>query len=170
MSGHIRVAMPADASVLVQIEKDAGQLFRAAEGLEWLADGEGLSLETYLQLIHLGTVWVMDEASALTGFLAAQIEDAELHIVEVSVRRQHQRRGFARALIQYAAVEARILGLAAITLTTFRDLAWNEQWYARLGFQTLEEAAIGERLRSLLELEAAAGLPRERRCAMRLTL
>ena len=170
MSCHIRVAVPADAPSLIEIEKDAGQLFRVAEGLERLADGEGLSIETYLRLIHFGTVWVMNDASAPTGFLAAQIEEAELHIVEISVRREHQRRGFAQMLIQNAADEARRRGLAAITLTTFRDLASNEQWYARLGFETLKELALGERLWSHLELEAAAGLPRERRCAMRLTL
>ncbi len=57
-----------------------------------------------------------------------------------------------------------------MTLTTFRELAWNERFYRKLGFETLEADALDARLLRTLAKEVACGLPAERRCAMRLTL
>ncbi|WP_373691614.1 hypothetical protein [Hyalangium versicolor] len=71
--------------------------------------------------------------------------------------------------MEEAAAYSRREGLAALTLTTFRGVPWNEPFYARLGFETLEGAAIGERLSAILRDEVLKGLPGERRCAMRRT-
>lgn len=54
-----------------------------------------------------------------------------------------------------------------MTLTTFRDVPWNAPFYARRGFELLDDTTIGERLQTILEKEAGHGLPRARRCAMR---
>lgn len=170
MSLDIRAALPTDARVLPLVEKDAGQIFRFEEGLEWLANQDGGTVESYLPLIQAQTVWVAEAANEICGFLAARIEKPDLHIVEVSVCRKRQRQGVARALIERAAEEARQLRLEALTLTTFRDLPWNAPYYARLGFEKVQEASLSERLKAQLEIEAAAGLPRSRRCAMQLHL
>lgn len=170
MSLNIRLALPTDTPILPSIEEDAAQVFRSVEGLEWLADQNGAAPETYLKLIECQTVWIAESGHAACGFVAARIEQHELHIVEVSVRSDQQRKGIARALIETAAVAARRLSLTALTLTTFRDLPWNEKYYTKLGFARLEEAELSERLEQQLGLDTAAGLPRERRCAMVLRL
>lgn len=170
MDFDVRSAEPADTAALLAVEADAAQLFGSVEGLEWLAGHVGSTPEDYLRLVTARTVWVVENDVAIVGFLAARVQRSDLHIVEVSVRREHQRRGLARRLIRRAVDEARRRGLTALTLTTFRGLTWNEQLYSKLGFLTLDGEAIPPSLKRELDLDAAAGLPRERRCAMRLHL
>ena len=79
-----------------------------------------------------------------------------------------QRLCLARRLLDAAATWAPTRGLKAITLTTFRHVAWNAPFYARYGFVELSATAIGERLRAMVRAEESRGLPN--RCAMRLTL
>jgi len=107
---------------------------------------------------------------SLAGFLAAQQAGDALHIWELSVRQDQQRKGTGRALIAQAAAFAREQGLQALTLSTFRSVAWNQPMYLRLGFTVLSPEDCDERLRGILRREIAAGLPGERRCAMRLHL
>ena len=57
--------------------------------------------------------------------------------------------------------------LAAVTLTTFSDIAWNGPFYRRNGFEDLQEEELTEGLRAVLDAERAAGLPMTRRGAMR---
>ena len=70
------------------------------------------------------------------------------------------------AAISYATAK----GTTAVTLTTFRDLVFNEKFYQKLGFQTLGTDELTPRLQDILGSEAENGLPAERRCAMRLDL
>jgi hypothetical protein len=42
-------------------------------------------------------------------------------------------------------------GLPALTLTTFRDLSFNEHFYQKLGYKTLDEAELPERLADILK-------------------
>ena len=60
--------------------------------------------------------------------------------------------------------------LTALTLTTFRDVAWNAPFYQRLGFAVLPREAISPYLAGHLRDEIERGLPADRRCAMRLGL
>ena len=163
----VRLAEPTDAPELPIIEHDAAQVFRAVEGLEWIAREAAGGGETYLDLVEAGTVWVADAGGVLCGFLAARVEGEEFHIVELSVRRSQQRRGVARALIERAALEARRLALSALTLTTFRDVPWNAPLYRHLGYRDLAEDELGPELRRLRDDEAAHGLDPSRRVCMR---
>ncbi len=168
MTIQIRHAVPADAALLPDIERSAGALFRTLPGLAWIAGHQVMPAEAHLARIAEGTVWVaQDEEASLIGFLTAEGAGDELHIWELSVDAGHQGRGAGRQLIAAAEAYARRTGISALTLTTFRGVPWNEPFYARLGFETLEGAAIGERLSTLLRDEVLHGLPGERRCAMR---
>ena len=61
-------------------------------------------------------------------------------------------------------------GYHAMTLTTFRDVAWNGPYYAKLGFQPLAEVDLGPELRVIRDHEQADGLDVRPRQAMRLRL
>ena len=168
MAVQIRPAVSADAALLPDIERSAGELFRTIPDLSWIADHEVMSAEAHLARIAEGTVWVaQDQGASLIGFLTAERVGDELHIWEISVHSGHQGRGVGRQLMEAAEAYARRTGISALTLTTFRGVRWNEPFYARLGFETLEGAAIGDRLSALLRDEVLHGLPGERRCAMR---
>lgn len=166
----IRLATLADADLLPDIEDSAGLRFHEAPGLEWIAEDGNTPAEAYPPFIAEETVWVAEVDGALVGFLAATVEGDALHVLELAVARPAQGQGAGRALMAAATAKARALGLAALTLTTFRDLAWNEVFYQRLGYRTLTESELDERLRGYLTHEIERGLPGERRCAMRLAL
>ncbi|WP_415768888.1 GNAT family N-acetyltransferase [Pseudomonas sp. LB3P38] len=104
------------------------------------------------------------------GFVSAVEVDNELHIQELSVRQHFQGRGAGRKLLLTAVAHARDRALYGLTLTTFRDLPWNEPFYQRMGFETLSPAQLDLRLATVLSDEVAHGLPGESRCAMRLSL
>jgi GNAT superfamily N-acetyltransferase len=102
----------------------------------------------------------------MAGFLVAQPFSRELHIWEMDVAPAFQRRGIGAGLVRAAQIDARNTGFKALTLTTFRDLAWNAPFYARLGFEEVTALDAHPRLAGELANEADDGLPPERRCAM----
>jgi GNAT superfamily N-acetyltransferase len=168
---RVRAATQADAPLLPAIERSAGEAFRAIPELAWIADGAVQSVEAHQAFARAGTSWVVvDQDEQIVGFLSAERCGGELHVWEIAVRRDQQGQGAGRALIDAALAHAKDHGLTAVTLTTFRDVPWNEPLYAHFGFVTLGAEQMGERLSQVLEDEGAAGLPLERRCAMRLAL
>jgi GNAT superfamily N-acetyltransferase len=166
----IRNARAEDATVLPDVERSAGQAFLSIPDLAWIADDDVQSVARHLALIAGGYAWVAVENETPIGFISAEKTEDALHIWELSVHADFQGRGIGRALIARAAGVAKADGLSAVTLTTFRDVAWNEPFYKSLGFQTLPADAMPKRIQVILDDEAAHGLPRERRCGMMLRL
>ncbi|HEX6958010.1 MAG TPA: GNAT family N-acetyltransferase [Ferrovibrio sp.] len=163
---RIRLATPADIPALPGIEQSAGEAFRATAHA-WVADEPNLAAEAYPPLIAAGRVWVAETDGGLAGFLHAwPAADGDFHIWELAVRLPWQRRGFGRALIDTARRQALAQGCTALTLTTFRDVAFNAPYYKGLGFAILTDPP--PRLAAILAAEAARGLTS--RCAMRAAL
>lgn len=111
-----------------------------------------------------------DTGDRPVGFMSAEQADGNLHIWELAVDDNHQRRGIGRRLIERARGWAGERDLSALTLTTFRDVPWNEPFYRSLGFTIVLPEQLTDMLRDVLRHEAEAGLPPERRCAMRYPL
>lgn len=162
---HIRPARPADAPLLCAIERSAAQSFTAIDTLAWLAGHDVLSIEQHLGFIASGLHWVaVDEDDQPCGFLCASAQGPHLHVEELSVARLHQGRGLGRQLLMSAENRARVAGFRALTLTTFVEVPWNAPFYARLGFQRLDDRQASAFLQEQLRHEQALGLPG--RCAM----
>lgn len=171
MSYFIRPMTIQDTPDLPTIEQSAGELFRTIPELAWIADDGNLSVERHQELLTVGACWVaVNKQGALIAFLSAQTAGDALHIWELSVLRDYQNRGIGRALISEAIDFARETRLCSITLSTFREVPWNGPMYRRLGFETVGRSDCDERLAEILDREIAAGLPGERRCAMRLSI
>ena len=167
----IRPAILSDAEALPEIERSAGESFLDIPHLAWIAGDDVQSAERHRHLIQTGRAWVAeDPLGRILGFGNGERLGQDFHVWEVSVRRGSQGQGLGRALMNTAIEQARSQGLWAVTLTTFREVAWNEPFYRSLGFVTLDEASLTSRLADVLEAEAGAGLIRETRCAMSLTL
>jgi GNAT superfamily N-acetyltransferase len=168
---RIEAALPCDAALLPAIEQSAGELFRTAPGLEWVADHDNTPADFYGPLIAAGTVWVAREAAAgPVGFLSAEAMGGGLHLWEMAVRQDRQGRGLGRRLLAEARDLALARGLNGLTLTTFRDVAWNAPFYERQGFRVIQDDALAPWMIDILIGEIDRGLPGERRCAMRLDL
>lgn len=162
----IRPARLKDAADLPAIEKSAAQLYSDAAGLAWLADGPLIAQAEHESRILQHAVWVAEtDEGVLTGFISTEIVDTELHLWELSVHADWQRRGIATRLIDSAYRHAVAQSLSALTLTTFSDLPWCAPAYAKRGFQPLQQPE--PRLQDCLDAEALHGLPPDRRVAMR---
>lgn len=162
----IRFATLADASLLPDIERSSGEAFRDVRDLAWIADDDVTPAERHAALVGQGTVWVAsDPDGRLVGFLSAELHRDALHIWQMSVLSDQQRKGVGRALIGAAESWAESNQLTALTLTTFRSVAWNAPFYQSCGFKFVDPE-LHPMLLATLEAERQAGLPFEQRCAM----
>jgi GNAT superfamily N-acetyltransferase len=160
---RIRAAVVDDLVTLRDIERAAGAAFRAV-GMPEIADDEPLPLDALDAYRRAGRAWVAaDEADRPVAYLIADVVDGNLHVEQVSVHPRHRGEGLGRALIEHAAKRAD----AALTLTTFVDVPWNAPYYERLGFRRLSDDELTPQLRAVREREAAHGLDRWPRTAMR---
>ncbi|WDZ78566.1 GNAT family N-acetyltransferase [Ensifer adhaerens] len=167
----IRPTREDDATLLPEIERSSGALFREVPDLAWIADDDVQSAEAHVDFLRNGLSLVaVDEHDRPLGFLCAASAEGVLHIWQLAVLQESQGRGLGRALMLAAIAHAHAHLFAAVTLTTFRDLKWNDHFYRTLGFATLAGDELDARLVQILANEAAHGLRPERRCAMRLTL
>ncbi|MCF8585236.1 GNAT family N-acetyltransferase [Enterobacter asburiae] len=164
----VRPTRPGDVASLPAIERAAGERFREHPCLAWLADGEVISAEQHLEYAERGLSWLALANDQPVGFILAEAHPSSLFIVELSVDLDWQGKGIGRQLIACVADHARTLGLASLTLTTFRDVPWNAPFYARLGFEKM--TTLTPELRQKREEETAHGFAYETRCAMRLPL
>ncbi|KSV79777.1 hypothetical protein N185_01215 [Sinorhizobium sp. GW3] len=167
----IRPTRESDLSLLPAIERSSGEVFRTVPELAWIADDDVQSAEAHREFLRTGLSVVMVDASDRPiAFLCATVADDAMHIWQLAVEAERQGQGLGRTLMLAAIAHARVTSCAAVTLTTFRDLAWNEHFYRKFGFVTLDAGELDPRLAEILANEAAHGLPAERRCAMRLKL
>jgi ribosomal protein S18 acetylase RimI-like enzyme len=167
MRYNIRPAILADAALLPAIERSAGELFRQSPNLAWVADGDVQSEEQHVEFIEKGMAWVaVTSKDVPVGFLNGKAVDGQFHIYEVSVHGAHQRHGLGSALVNRAKLFAQDHGYPAVTLTTFRDVEWNDGFYRRVGFRMIEGFQLSNALAEILADEIEVGLPGEARCAM----
>ncbi len=171
MSGwSLRLARPADAAAMPEIARAAAAAFAGGPDLSGLDPACTPTLTRteadFARLIRKGHSLVAHVGEALAGFLVAERFSRELHIWEMDVAPAFQRRGIGAGLVRAAQIDARNTGIAALTLTTFRDVAWNGPFYARLGFVEVTALDAHPRLAGELANEVDDGLPADRRCAM----
>ena len=165
---NIRPTRDGDVSLLPEIERSSGDIFRQWPGLEWIAGDDVQSEEQHRSLVTNGVAFVAEmKGHGIVAFLNGEIAPDALHIWQIAVHREQQGRGIGRHLLAAAQHFATEHGNDALTLTTFRQVPWNEPYYQRLGFMTLDRDEIAPRLKAVLDAEERAGLPAGMRCAMR---
>ena len=136
----------------------------------WIVDDDVLDEAQHRHFAAVGWSWVAEVAGTPVGFICAEHVGDEVHVWEIAVDEAHQQQGLGTRLMGRVETAARDAGASAVTLTTFSDVAWNGPFYASLGYEVIDPEAYGVRLRRILELEVRAGIPGDRRCAMRLRL
>ncbi|MCX4904300.1 GNAT family N-acetyltransferase [Streptomyces sp. NBC_00878] len=191
---RIRPATPADLPLLQDIERAAGEPFRAL-GMTEIADDEPPSLDLLDRFRRAGHAWIAeaeaeaeaegeadkaeaneadgdeaerdDDTARPVAYLIGEPVDGAFHIEQVSVHPDAAHRGVGRTLIAYAAERARGQGLTGLTLTTFAEVPWNAPYYERIGFRVLAESELTPGLRKIRATEAEHGLDRWPRVCMR---
>jgi len=170
----IRRAILGDISQMVHVEKESGAVFSAmpVEFLSCLPENLPLhSKEFYERAVRNNGAWLAELDSKIVGFICLEkIEDeSSIHISEFAVDYNYQRKGIGSQLLGF------VINLAEnenkdLTLTTFSNVPWNANYYRKLGFITLNVNKLNDRLKSLIEHEIEVGLPKQYRCAMKLTV
>ena len=171
MDYTIRPARPDEFERLGAIERSAATRF-ATIGMDDIADGEPTPPEFVAAAAALGGAFVAatdDDDDVPVGFILIGLVDRAAHIYELSVSAEHGGRGLGRRLIDEASRFAGAEGVDAVTLSTFRDVAWNGPFYERIGFRYLEEAEWTPGMFLLRQNEELRDLPVERRAFMRWT-
>ena len=167
MSGwSLRLARPADAAAMPEVERAAATAFAAAPELAGVDHARTRTEADYTRLIRKGHSLVVHVDETLAGFLVAERFSRELHIWDMGIAPAFQRRGIGAGLVRAAQIDARNSGISALTLTTFRDVAWNAPFLVRLGFEEVTALDAHPRLAGELANEVDDGLPADRRCAM----
>lgn len=167
---NIRLTKAEEVELLPDIEQSAGESFRDLPDLVWIADSHNMPAETHLKYVEQGTSWVAEVDSQIVGFLCAEVAKGDLHIWELSVRQEWQGNRIGRRLMKIAIKYALDNQLRSVTLTTFREVPWNEPFYHSLGFEIIDTAKMKPRLVMILQDEIQHGLPGDLRCAMQLLI
>ncbi|WP_354637757.1 GNAT family N-acetyltransferase [Kitasatospora camelliae] len=167
---RVRPVRAEELPLLRGIERAAGESFRTV-GMPEIAEDEPLSVAELDRYRAAGLAWVaVDAADVPVAYLIAERVDGDLHVEQVSVHPDSARRGVGRSLLDHLAGLAAAEGVPALTLTTFADVPWNAPYYRRCGFRPLAEEDLGPELREIRAREAAHGLDRWPRLAMRRTV
>ena len=167
-SVRVRSARSDDLVCLQAIEVAAGEAFRDI-GMDDVADDPPLPIHALARYQRAGRAWVtVDGTDWPVAYVLVDLIDGCAHIEQVSVHPEHSRQGIGRALLDHVGAWAACHGIAALTLTTFRAVAWNGPYYRRLGFRELAAAEITPGLAAVMTAEAAHGLdPADRVCMRR---
>ena len=143
----IREAISEDYPRLREIEEEADKMF-----LE-VGIGPFSTSEEEDHFESSAVVFVSGEPPL--GFACVDIVDGLPHIWQLSVDPRAGRQGRGASLIEAVCSWAATNGHPAVTLTTFRDVAWNAPFYERHGFQVIDSLTPG--LRDIREHERAIG-------------
>ena len=139
--------------------------------MAFVAEDEPPSIDELREFQAGGRAWVWaDAADRPVAYLVARVVDGNAHLEQVSVHPSAARRRIGAALLDHLAAWARARRLPAVTLTTYTEVAWNGPYYEQRGFRYLREDELTPGLRAIRRAEAAHGLDRWPRAAMRLEL
>ncbi len=164
---RIRPLRADEIALLPAIEQAAGVLFRGTSE-DWIVDDDGRGLDSYEAWQRTGQILVaVDDADVPIGFAAVGPLDGQGYLHEIDVHPEHGQRGLGRRLVEAACDWAREQGFSFMQLSTFRHIAWNAPFYARLGFRELSGTELGPDLIAEGRHEADSGLDMTKRVFMR---
>ena len=98
----IRFARSDDLLALPEIERRAGEVFRALS-MNAVADDEPLSVQHLAEYQRAGRAWVAEDAGEVVGYLLLDVVAGAAHIEQVSIDPTHARRRIGSQLIEAAA-------------------------------------------------------------------
>lgn len=164
----MRYATDDDVDQIVRVSRSADTAFRDA-GLHLPPDApkEEFRSSEWLLVADTGA----GAAPHVVGFAELlDIGAGQAHLSGLGVHVDHMRRGVGTALLDTAQSQARDRGYAWLTLTTFRDLAFNAPWYERRGFCVVDSASRTAELTERFRVEDESSGHAAPRVAMRRAL
>lgn len=163
---RIAAARPSDLPQLQWIERAAATLLAGCAPASVLDETTSLAVLDHAR--QSGRLWVALAHDTPVGFAHVKVlETGAAHLEEIDVHPDHGRRGVGTRLVLTVCRWAVISGYSWVTLTTFRDVPWNQPFYTRLGFEEIPRDEQSPALLSVIEDETRRGLDPDCRVAMR---
>tara|TARA_R110000868_G_scaffold389517_1_gene658744 strand:- start:76 stop:609 length:534 start_codon:yes stop_codon:yes gene_type:complete len=127
-----------DILQLISVDRAASALFAPTGLLPPEALEDTVPHEVFAGAIPANEVFVSRiESGEPVGFTLTSQRGNGLYLDQISVHPDHGKRGIGRALVETVIADAKDRGLSRVTLSTFRDVAWNGPFYKKLGFSEL---------------------------------
>ncbi len=164
---EIRPAEIGDVAALQAIEHDAARRYDSYDETRFCLALPHRTDDEHRHARDHGLALLVEVAGVPIGFVLALPMDRRAHILEIAVALDQQGCGYGRALITSAEEWAAKKGFQEMTLTTFRDVAWNAPFYAGLCYDAFDVGPDRPELGALIADETAAGIHRAPRVAMR---
>jgi len=166
----IRLSRRSEVGALPEIERQANQLFASHTGDLGLRSEQAPALSSVAALRIAnddGRLWVAaDSQGQLVGFALVTELGLFAHLEELDVLPAHGRQGLGSALLEAVCEWAYSRGFSAVTLSTFRDVAWNAPFYARRGFVVIPPSELPPELLEIVSRENQKGLRTDLRVIM----
>ena len=139
---QIRAGRADEIEAVRDIERTSATRFLGTERAE-LAQDEPTDAAVLAQRIEAGGLLVASEGDGPVAFVMFRAEEGCAYVEQIDVLPSHARRGIGARLLEAVGQLARERGLAALTLSTFKDVPFNTPYYARLGFAVVEKLTPG---------------------------
>jgi GNAT superfamily N-acetyltransferase len=157
----IRLALPGEAGAVAAVERRAIRVFEShliETGLTLEALARVDSADALDQAQREGRLWVAQSARGeLVGFALVCPMGGTANLEELDVLPEHARRGVGSRLLETVCAWAREVGYARVTLSTFRDIAWNAPFYERRGFRVVDPSTLSRAHVDSVSAEKARG-------------
>lgn len=160
----IRAAAPSEIEVVREIERTSASRFLGV--MDALAADEPSPVSVLATRIEAGGLLIAQAGADLAAFVMFRPVGDSLYIEQIDVLPFFERRRIGASLIDAVAQQARTTGRSRLTLSTFREIAWNAPYYRRLGFADIEDQELTPDLLEIRREHLARGLDESARVFM----
>ncbi len=161
----IRPAIVRDISRITEIEQHGGKKFTDI-GMAWVTARPSSNKQELEEGINAKSIFIAAESDNLLGFIHLGMVDNHGHVFEVSVDYGAQGKGVGKLLMLHAEKWASSHDFEAISLTTFKHVAFNGPWYQSLGYNEIDPDNTLPELKMIINGERASDLNKSERVAM----
>ena len=173
MSPHVVIRAPRldEINKLVRIEKEADRRYLETR-FRAFADTAGIPTDVarrYIAEDRLLVAVVDEEPIAFIGWHTSA-DPTVLGVSQVSVLTEFGRRGIGTRLLNTVLGRARAEGYRSVVLATQIEVPWNEPWYRRLGFRSVDPTDWTDWMRESVAEQQSSGIDWEHRVWMTLDL
>lgn len=163
---EMRVAKSFEIEQIREIERVSATRLLGTD-LAALAEDEPTDAAILEDRLSTNNLWVTVLDDAPVAFVMFREVEACAYVEQIDVLPRHAGRRLGALLLDRVAEIARDRGLAALTLSTFKDVPFNAPYYRRLGFVDLRDEGLSPGLREIRQEHVARGLDESRRTFMR---
>lgn len=155
---QMRAMKDGEQEALWQIDCAAAQRF-ADHGFPSLAQTSGPPPHTFLAVLEGRGVWVVADATDIpVGFAVAGDLEGLLWLYEMGVHPSHGKKGIGKALLSAVIDHGKWAFYGTMGLSTFRNVPFNEPFYAKFGFMRVDPLAASSVVCSQFEGEIPEGV------------